>query len=98
MQIQRKFEIDKIHTTDSISPPPQDGTAIRVRIPGHGNDNMVFWLTGLLDRNGIDCCGGWSFVSDEQEPPPASGLSLTPRPFTLTVDVGVSVVVVRCGR
>lgn len=40
---------------------------IQVRIPGHGSDNIVMWLDGLLDSNGNDC-GAWAFSRD-QEPP-----------------------------
>ncbi|MCP4304693.1 MAG: hypothetical protein GY788_07420 [bacterium] len=47
---------------------PLDGTSIQAEIPGHGKDNILFWMTGLLDNQNNDC-GGWAFVED-QEPPP----------------------------
>ena len=50
-----------------IETAPKDGTIIQVRIPGHGDDNIVAWIDGLFDRNGKDC-GGWAFIED-QEPP-----------------------------
>lgn len=50
-----------------ISSAPKDGTWIQARIPGHGDDNVIFWMTGLLDSDGKEC-GGWSFAT-EQEPP-----------------------------
>jgi hypothetical protein len=51
-----------------IETAPKDGTAFQARIPGHGDDNIIAWHTGLLGTNDEDC-GGWSFVED-QEPPP----------------------------
>jgi hypothetical protein len=50
-----------------IETAPKDGTAIQVRIPGHGEDNIIAWQGGLLDSSGNDC-GAWCFVT-EQEPP-----------------------------
>lgn len=50
-----------------IETAPKDGTWIQAIIPGHGADNIIAWLNGLLDTDGDDC-GGWSFVT-EQEPP-----------------------------
>lgn len=50
-----------------IDTAPKDGTWIQVRIPGHGSDNVVAWINGLLDSNDNDC-GGWTFMT-EQEPP-----------------------------
>lgn len=46
---------------------PKDGTEIQVKIPGHGSDNVIAWLDGLLNSEGSDC-GGWQFTRD-QEPP-----------------------------
>ena len=48
---------------------PKDGAVIQARIPGYGDDNMIYWLEGcLLDSDGNDC-GGWAFANEEQEPP-----------------------------
>lgn len=46
---------------------PRDGTWIQARIPGHGSDNVIAWVDGLLGNDGQDC-GAWAFMS-EQEPP-----------------------------
>lgn len=46
---------------------PRDGALIQVRIPGHGDDNIVGWGEGLLDSNGDDA-GGWEFL-EGLEPP-----------------------------
>lgn len=51
-----------------IDTAPQDGTVIQARIPGNGDDNMIYWLDCFLDSDGNDC-GGWAFANDEQEPP-----------------------------
>lgn len=51
----------------SIETAPKDGTVIQARIPGHGSDNMIFWMDGLVDSDFNDC-GGWAFAED-QEPP-----------------------------
>lgn len=50
-----------------ISTAPTDGTPIQVKIPGHGADNVIAFMGGLLDGDGKDC-GGWCFMT-EQEPP-----------------------------
>lgn len=50
-----------------IESAPKNGTAIQAKIPGHGSDNIIAWLNGLVGEHGEDC-GGWSFV-EEQEPP-----------------------------
>ena len=50
-----------------IATAPKDGTLIQVKIPGHGSDNIVAWLGGLLDRDGYDC-GGWTWI-EVTEPP-----------------------------
>jgi hypothetical protein len=50
-----------------ISTAPKDGTPIQAKIPGHGADNVIAFLSGLLNSAGCEC-GGWSFVT-EQEPP-----------------------------
>ena len=52
----------------SMDLAPKDGTSIQAVIPGHGADNIIFWLDGLYDDDG-NACGGWAFVEDEQEPP-----------------------------
>jgi hypothetical protein len=50
-----------------ISSAPKDGTAIQARIPGHGEDNIIAWISVGLDSDENDCwC--WAFMS-EQEPP-----------------------------
>lgn len=46
---------------------PKDGTSFQAKIPGHGSDNMIAWVWGLVGFDGI-VCGGWCFTS-EQEPP-----------------------------
>ncbi|TFZ81397.1 hypothetical protein [Candidatus Macondimonas diazotrophica] len=51
----------------SIETAPKDGTVIQAEIPGHGSDNLIWWLEGLVDSDCNDC-GGWAFVED-QEPP-----------------------------
>ncbi len=50
-----------------IDTAPKDGTWIQARIPGHGSDNIIAWIDGLLDSEHRDC-GGWTFMT-EQEPP-----------------------------
>lgn len=50
-----------------IETAPRDGTCFQARIPGHGSDNVIAWVDGLLNSADKDC-GGWQFVS-EQEPP-----------------------------
>jgi hypothetical protein len=50
-----------------IHTAPKDGTHIQAKIPGHGEDNIIAWMDGLIDSNGNDC-GGW-FFAEEQEPP-----------------------------
>lgn len=50
-----------------IESAPQDGTSFQARIPGHGEDNIIMWIDGLLDSEGGDC-GAWVFAT-EQEPP-----------------------------
>ncbi len=50
-----------------IETAPRDGTPIQARIPGHGDDNIIAWLTDTVEgENGP--CGCWVFAS-EQEPP-----------------------------
>ena len=46
---------------------PKDGAIIQAEIPGHGCDNLIWWMDGLVDSEGNDC-GGWAFAED-QEPP-----------------------------
>ena len=46
---------------------PRDGTAIQAEIPGHGSDNIIAWIDGLMDEHEEDC-GSWAFFGD-QEPP-----------------------------
>ena len=62
--IEQEKREDEWRTMDSA---PRDGTAIQARIPGHGSDNIIAWLDGLVDSNERDC-GGWSVV-ENQEPP-----------------------------
>ena len=50
-----------------IETAPRDGTAIQVRIPDHGEDNIIAWQDGFLDSY-QNPCGCWVFVED-QEPP-----------------------------
>ena len=50
-----------------IETAPRDGTVIQAEIPGHGADNLIYWLDCLLDSDGRDC-GGWAFFS-EGDPP-----------------------------
>lgn len=51
-----------------ISTAPRDGTPIQAEIPGHGSDNIIFWIDGLVGTDEQDC-GGWAFAHEEQEPP-----------------------------
>lgn len=51
-----------------ISSAPRDGTTIQARIPGHGSDNMIAWISDALD-DGNGSCGAWTFVLEDQEPP-----------------------------
>lgn len=51
----------------SMETAPRDGTAFQARIPGHGEDNIIAWMDGLMTEDGDDC-GGWYFAED-QEPP-----------------------------
>jgi len=54
-------------TWKPIQTAPRDGTEIQVRIPGHGDDNVVAWLRDTVEgTNGP--CGCWMFTRD-QEPP-----------------------------
>jgi hypothetical protein len=46
---------------------PRDGREIQVEIPGHGSDNVIAWVDGLLATDGSDA-GCWAFSRD-QEPP-----------------------------
>ena len=36
----------------SMDLAPKDGTSIQAVIPGHGADNIIFWLDGLYDDDG----------------------------------------------
>lgn len=47
---------------------PRDGTPIQAEIPGNGADNVIFWMSGLVD-SGEKECGGWAFAEEDQEPP-----------------------------
>jgi hypothetical protein len=51
-----------------IETAPLDGTAIQARIPGHGEDNIIAWVSDALYDEDEQPCGSWSFVT-EQEPP-----------------------------
>lgn len=50
-----------------IEMAPKDGSDIQAKIPGHGSDNIIAWIGGLVNSNGRPC-GGWAFTTD-QEPP-----------------------------
>ena len=50
-----------------MSSAPKDGTPFLAEIPGHGSDNIIAWMDGLLDEHG-DECGAWCF-EEGQEPP-----------------------------
>lgn len=51
-----------------IETAPSDGSAIQARIPGHGDDNVIMWLSDCVeDERGS--CGSWVFVNEDQEPP-----------------------------
>lgn len=50
-----------------IETAPKDGTVFQAIIPGHGADNVIMWLDGLIGPSGEDT-GGWCFAED-QEPP-----------------------------
>lgn len=52
----------------SMDTAPRDGTPIQAEIPGHGSDNIIAWVNGYYDSDGLDC-SCWAFVED-QEPPP----------------------------
>ncbi len=51
----------------TIDSAPKDGKWLQANIPGHGSDNIIAWLGGLIDSDGNEC-GGWSFMTG-QEPP-----------------------------
>lgn len=51
----------------SIDSAPQDGTPIQARIPGHGSDNIIAWMNGLVASDDSEA-GGWHVV-EGQEPP-----------------------------
>lgn len=50
---------------DMASAPRDE--AIRARIPGYGDDNIIEWVVGLLDSDGVDC-GGWAYVDGPARP------------------------------
>lgn len=50
-----------------IETAPKDGTPIQAKIPGHGADNLIAFVGGLIDKDGRDR-SAWQFVTD-QEPP-----------------------------
>ena len=62
-----KFDDESGARWQPIETAPRDGTPIQARIPGHGSDNIIAWLDGLLDSEGNDC-GGWAFVEDQEQP------------------------------
>lgn len=51
-----------------IATAPRDGTPIRARIPGRGDDNLIAWHADCLENSAGEPCGAWAFVTD-QEPP-----------------------------
>ena len=51
----------------SIETAPRDGTPILVRIPGHGDENVVWWEEGYLNSAGEDC-GCWAFLDIDGGP------------------------------
>lgn len=51
-----------------IETAPKDGTHIQAEIPGHGSDNIIAWIDGLIGELSEDC-GGWAFMHEDQEPP-----------------------------
>ena len=51
-----------------IASAPRDGTTIQARIPGHGEDNLIAWISGALE-NESGACGAWTFTDEGQEPP-----------------------------
>jgi hypothetical protein len=59
---------DRIKEWQPIETAPLDGTAIQARIPGHGEDNIIAWVSDALYDEDERPCGSWSFVT-EQEPP-----------------------------
>lgn len=51
----------------SMETAPKDGTCIQAEIPGHGCDNVIAWMDGLLDEHWDDC-GAWYFAEDREPP------------------------------
>ena len=52
---------------EPIETAPRDGTPIQAEIPGHGRDNIIAWMTGLVDSDDRPC-GNWSFVEEQEAP------------------------------
>ena len=50
-----------------IETAPKDGPAFQAKIPGHGEDNVIAWVDGLVD-GAERPCGGWEWMG-ENEPP-----------------------------
>lgn len=50
-----------------IETAPRDGTWIQARIPGHGSDNVIAWVGGLLNDKGEER-GGWGYMEDGEPP------------------------------
>ena len=50
-----------------ISTAPKDGTIIRARIPGHGDDNLIAWHDGFMAEDD-EPCGAWEWM-EEGDPP-----------------------------
>lgn len=50
-----------------IETAPRDGMPIQAKIPGHGSDNVIAWLGGLVNESGEEC-GGWYWMEDTEPP------------------------------
>jgi len=67
LDLQAAYDAALLSRWQDISTAPKDGTEIQVRIPGHGEDNVVAWVEELLN-SWDEWCGAWAFTRD-QEPP-----------------------------
>lgn len=50
-----------------IATAPKDGSPIKAKIPGHGEDNIIAWHEGFLDASENNC-GAWCFEDDDKAP------------------------------